>query len=178
MVRTISKFSGKCDVYDWISSPSTHVSNLTIYVGDSKEPLKIDYLTDIIPYYPFIVSMGYHNNETKEDVLRITSKSYVDIREEERLNNLLDNIKSIYKFCRKCHELFLVDKIVEKYNSYDFETEQIIREICARVERDGENATIDGIHLKICEYYREELYKEMIESGVYTEEEARKWIWK
>lgn len=182
MVRTISKFSGKCDVYDWVSSPSCHLSNLMIYVGESKEPIKIEYLTDIIPYYPHIVSIGYHNNETKEDIIRITPESYVEIRERERLQCMLEEIKNIYQRCLKNNELFIIDNVVEEmkthYLSYDLETHRAIKELAERVYENRFTTDISGISFSIFEHYKQELFKEMVDSGAYTEEEAKKWIWK
>lgn len=84
----MSRFSGKCDFCDEIEIFGLeHILNSDVYVGESKEPLKLTCLADCVPYYPYIVSVAHHDNVKKCSYIRLTSKSWVDI-EEERYGKL------------------------------------------------------------------------------------------
>ena len=58
----MSKFSGACDVYDWFDNRTKeHIKNSVVFIGNKAirdiEPY------ELVPYYPYLVSMGYMNNE-------------------------------------------------------------------------------------------------------------------
>lgn len=78
----MSRFSGKCDFCDEIEIVGLDkILNAEIYVGDSKEPLKLTCLADCVPYYPYVISVS---SQTEDGLyIRLTSKSWVDIAEEQ-----------------------------------------------------------------------------------------------
>lgn len=79
----MSRFSGKCDFCDEIEIFGLeHILNSEVYVGNSKEPLKLTCLADCVPYYPHIVSIAYHDNMNNRSCIRLTEKSWVDIEAE------------------------------------------------------------------------------------------------
>lgn len=79
----MSRFSGKCDFCDEIEIFGLdHILNSDVYVGDSKQPLRLASLRDCVPYFPYVVSMAHHNQEKNRGYIRLTSKSWVDIEEE------------------------------------------------------------------------------------------------
>lgn len=84
----MSRFSGKCDFCDEIEIFGLdHVLNCNVYLGDSDEPLRLTCLKDCIPYYPHIVVAAGMDNVNKTGVIRLSSRSWLDI-EEERYGHL------------------------------------------------------------------------------------------
>lgn len=91
----MSRFSGKCDFHDEIVIAGLeHILNSEVYVGNSAEPLKLTCLADCVPYYPYVVSIAYHDNVKKCGYIKLTEKSWVDI-EIERYGKF--NIHDYYK---------------------------------------------------------------------------------
>lgn len=79
----MSKFSGKCDFCDTIAIHGLdHVLRCDVYVGSSDTPLPLKTLADCVPYYPYVVSMAWHDNVKDRGMIRLTEKSWVDIEEE------------------------------------------------------------------------------------------------
>jgi len=77
----LSKFSGKCDFYDEIEIFGLeNILNSKIYIGDSKEPLKLTCRKDCIPYYPYVVTASAKTNGV--GTIFLTEKSWVDIEAE------------------------------------------------------------------------------------------------
>lgn len=84
----MSRFSGKCDFCDEIEICGIdHILNCNVYLEDSKEPLHLTCLEDCIPYYPHIVVAAGMDNVNKTGVIRLSSRSWLDI-EEERYGHL------------------------------------------------------------------------------------------
>lgn len=80
----MSKFSGKCDLYDCIEIHGVdHIMNCKIYIKDSTKPLEINSLADLVPYYPYVpISMGM-NNVDNTGTIRLTDRPYYEIEKEE-----------------------------------------------------------------------------------------------
>ena len=58
----MSSFSGACDVYDWFESRTTkHIKASTIHINGEEIRNMKPY--DLVPYYPYLISIGYMNNE-------------------------------------------------------------------------------------------------------------------
>lgn len=60
-VKILSRYSGKCDLYDSLITIHGFTeeeikTNVNIYVGANKDPLHIESIKDVIPYYPHLVS--------------------------------------------------------------------------------------------------------------------------
>ena len=57
----MSKYSGRCDVYDVFVMIRKYTdeelkNNVKVYVGDSETPLELNTQKDLIPYYPHLIS--------------------------------------------------------------------------------------------------------------------------
>ena len=140
-------------------------NDVIIYVGASTEPLHIEKMSDLIPFYPYIISSSYHNNKERKAVIHLTSESYVDREEREILEFRLKYLLRIYNRCKRNKIEFNVEEAVDKitWNGWN---EDIHRELANRVKLYGKKATVDGIHLKMHEIYRRELAEEMIRNGL------------
>lgn len=153
----MSKFSGKCDLYDWIEIAGGYQEFMdcgyTIYVGKSEEPLKIESLKDLVPYYPYVIS------SVAGGILHLSSRSWVDMEEERCLNNYLSAIIKNFNRCKRKKIEFDVDAAVKEVFLYCHENE--IRELANRVKEYGKKATVEGLHLSSYEHYREFLENEI-----------------
>lgn len=168
----MSIYSGKCDCYDTLVmihnySDEELKNNVSIYIGDSKEPLHISSKKDLIPYYPFLISSAYFNGEERIADIHLTSESYVDISEKERFDLYLKWILKIYNRCKRKKVEFNVDEAVEEIcpSRWDYDKDSII-ELVKRVGADGKKASAQGLHLKMCEYYRNRLAETMLCNGL------------
>jgi len=85
----MSKFSGKCDLADLIEIKGGYdkIKGYEIYLGDMEHLIEHHSLKDLVSYYPYIETMGYHNNSTNKGTIILSKKSWVDI-EEERYGHL------------------------------------------------------------------------------------------
>lgn len=166
----MSIYSGKCDVYDTLVSIHQYteeelIKNVKIYVGNSDEPLEIESYKSLIPYYPYIVASAYFNNKDRQAIISLSSESFVDEEERERLEWYLKDILKIYNRCKRNKEEFDVEMAVDGVSW--FSDKDVIREIARRVKESGARATLDGIHLEFHEhYYRQLLVDKMIENGL------------
>lgn len=165
----MSKWSGKCD---WADSLEIHnytleelQNNVEIYVGSSSEPLHIEKMEDLIPFYPHIVGFAFFNNEKNKSIVHLSSESWVETEEREVLEFRLKWLLKIYNRCKRKKIEFDVDSAVKEvtWNGWN---EKAHRELANRVKENGKKATIDGIHLKMQERYRQELVYEMLKNGL------------
>ena len=163
----MSRYSGKCD---WADSLEIHnytleelQNNVKIYVGNNTEPLHIEKMSDMIPYYPYIVGCAFYNNRTA--TVHLSSQSYVDIRERESLEFTLEWLLKIYNRCKRKKVEFHVEDAVKEitWNGWN---EEPYRELAKRVKEKGKKATVDGIHLEMQEIYRRDLVEEMLKNGL------------
>ena len=122
-------------------------------------------MSDLIPYYPYVVCTAVHNNADRTATIRLTSESYVDVEERERLNLYLEQLLKIYNRCKREKTKFDIKEAVDEVSFWNFNVEAIM-ELANRVAKSGKKATIDGIHLKMHEFYRKQLAEEMLKSGL------------
>lgn len=165
----MSNFSGKCD---WKDSLDIHnytleelQNNVKIYIGRSTEPLHIEKMSDMIPYYPYIVGSASFNNTERSAVIRLSSESFVDREEREILELKLKQILKTYNRCKRNKTEFKITDVVKELCWMDW-NKNAITELAIRVRDKGKKATIDGIHLSMHEYYREKLVEEMINNNL------------
>ena len=162
-------YSGKCDLADSLEIHNYTLeelqNNVTIYVGDNPEPLHIEKLEDLIPYYPYIIGSACYNNTERKSVIHLSSESWVDIEERDCLEFQLKNLLRIYNSCKQKKTEFDIEEVLKKvvWNGWN---EQPYRELAERVKEKGKKATVDGIHLKMHEHYRQELVDEMIRNNL------------
>ena len=161
----MSKFSGKCDLADTcdIFGIDKIISKYKIYTYGNILPLKIEKPSDLIPYYPYTITMMV---STKEDggAIHLSKESFVDEEEREHLGWDLSHIKKYWRKCKRDKKEFdekeALDMICFLFSPRDYQ-----REIIRRVKDKGNKATIDGIHAPSWDHYRRELYDKMVENG-------------
>ena len=172
MIAT-SKWSGKSDLFDTIKiyGVDNIIAKYNIYSYQDIIPLKIEKSADLIPYYPYIVSMMYSNKEEGGTII-LPPRSFVDAEEKEILTLKLDNAKKYFKQCKRKKEEFDENECI-KCVAF-FEPSEHEREIVKRVKEQGEKATIEGIHTPMHDRMRQELYDEMVNNG-WNEDKAYRW---
>ena len=191
----ISKYSGKCDfcIHLWIGGAETEEEAFNKFNGTKLyicQPLpnnfnwdkaleekinipetyykKVEYssINDLIPLYPHLIVLSCcDNTESRNSIVCLTSKSFVDIEEQESLEFNLKRLLTIYNRCRRKKIEFDVEEALKEivWNGWN---EEAYRELANRVKLCGKKATIDGIHLKMHERYRQELVDEMLKHGL------------
>lgn len=177
----MSMFSGKCDVYDTVVSiradgdPSKiDYTKLHIYSYDNPlVELRIDCEKDLVPYYPYLQS--YSSGYDGELHIHLSEQSFVDQEEQERLSWYLNDMLKYYKKCKRLKEEFTLSGFFASKGS-SYWDKDIIVEIFNRVAKDGVKADITGLHDKAHDYYRNNLYEEMLRVG-YTAFHATMWCW-
>lgn len=167
--------SGKCDLQDFLSD-ITDFSKIKIHAcGHELIPLRIDSRKDVIPYYPYLVAIG-NGDKDGNRIMHISSESFIDCEEKEWLTNDMNRIKKYYRKCKR-NKLPFDDKeakeliwgFLDGFPDYK-------QEIIDRVKEYGEKATIDGIHDRIHENMRKQLYDLMIKEG-WEEPLAYRWVY-
>lgn len=168
----MSSYSGKCDVYDSLVMIHNYTdeelaNNVKIYqgYGDKEKLLDIKCRKDLIPYYAHLISSSAQNNVDRTAHIHITSESFVDSEEHESLEFKMKRVLTVYNRCKRKKIDFVVDDVVEELAWKGFD-DHIYREIATRVQSNGKKANLDGIHMRMHEYYRKELVKEMINNGL------------
>lgn len=133
--------------------------------GETEKLLNITSRKDLIPYYAHLVSAACYDNVERTSSIHLSRDSWVDIEERESLEYKLKRVMMVYNRCKRKKIEFDVEATVEEVAWKGFD-DDIYREIANRVKEHGKKANIDGIHLKMHEYYRKELVKTMIENGI------------
>ena len=175
----MSKYSGKCDFADTVEimaercGKEIFLSKYKVYFGDNFLPLAMNEPRDVIPYYPYLVgAMG----SSKEDGgnIYLSTRSFVDTEEEKTINWYLQDI---LKYWRRCKRKKIPFEKEEAHNhiilGFDQELEN---ELIDRVALYGDKTSIDGIHLKLHDSYRKELYDDMIAAG-FEEDKTYRWCY-
>lgn len=165
----MSRFSGKCDFADSLEIHEYTLeelqNNVIIYIGHNTEPLHIESMSDLIPYYPHIIGLGCYNNIERKSEIHLSSESFVDFEERNILEFYLKGLLRIYNRCKRKKIEFNVEDAIKELCWSDWNKPQIT-ELANRVKEKGKKATIDGIHLTMHEYYRQELVDEMLKNGL------------
>lgn len=140
-------------------------NNVKIYVGNNSEPLHIEKMEDLIPYYPYLIGCAYYNNTERKSIIHLSSESFVDREERDILEYELKHLLRIYNRCKRKKIEFDVEESLKEivWNGWN---EEPYRELANRVKEKGKKATIEDIHLKMHEYYRRELVEEMLNNGL------------
>ena len=122
---------------------------------------KIEYssIKDLIPFYPYLVGFSCG------DVICISDESFVDEEERDRLETSLKWLLRIYNRCKRKKMEFNVEDALKEvcWNGWN---EEPYRELANRMAKNGKKTTIDGIHLRMHEHYRQELVEEMLKYGL------------
>lgn len=129
---------------------------------------KIEYssIKDLIPFYPHIIGFAAcDNTDSHNSVVCLSRESFVDSEERENLEFRLKHLLRIYNRCKRKKIEFDVEEALKEVVWGDWNKEAY-RELANRVANKGKKATVDGIHLKMHEYYRRELVNEMLKHGL------------
>lgn len=173
----MSKYSGKCDVYDtfWDRSDE-YINNSKFYIYCNGRDHKLDIHNhfDLMPYYPFLLGSGGFGKD--DCTAYIASDSFVDKEEKEFLEYDLHQVIRIYNRCKRNKEEFNPENVYDELNFFN-EDNKILREIINRVAEKGSKADVDGLHRNMQEYYRTLLYEDMVDAG-YDELKAYRWVFK
>ena len=189
----MSMFCGKCDLWDslvmireindesdWSKikiyqhTPDTYFDETGLH-GDIL--LDIKCLKDLLPYAAHLIGMSYGDKDGNY-IAHISSRSFVDEEEEERFTWILDDIKKIYRRCKRKKIPFeLEDVIKELVWQYDSENmKKAVETLFNRVKEHPCTKDISGLHDNMHQYYRKRLYEDMVEAG-YTEDQAHEWVY-
>ena len=161
----MSKYSGKCDVYDSVIMINNIIDfkKLKIYAYNNEIiPLRIDSQKDLMPYYSFLTSFR-SGNKDGDCIIHLSSQSWVDIEEKERLEYKMDDLKRYYRSCKRKKVPFDKDKALKMISF--FTPEQYEFELVDRVSEYGEKSTIDNIHTSYHDKMRQSLCDDMIKEG-------------
>lgn len=170
----MSKFSGKCDVYDHFCNKSDeYIKNSKIFLGENPVPLRIDNHHDLAPYYSHIIYLG--GGDQGGYSCHITEKSYIDTEEQEHLGWILRDLKKYYRKCRRDHVGFNEEEALRDIGFTVDDSSN--RELARRVAEQGNKATIDGVHTFMGDYYRNLLLEEMMRLG-WKKGLSKYWLWK
>ena len=71
----------------------------------------------------------------------------------------------VFTRCKRKKIEFNIDEAVNEVCYMNWNIKQIT-ELAQRVKEKGKKATINGLHLDVCEYYRQELVNEMVKHGL------------
>lgn len=160
----MSKFSGKCDLYDSVVAIGGYdIKNIELFImkNNKSYPLKLNEPRDLIPYYPYVPCMSsYMGGKYKAWI----NESFIDTEEKERLEFDLEELLREYRRAKR-------KKIEFKPNGNWY-----YKEIIERVKEQGEKATIEGLHLPLHNHYRKSLAEEMEKNG-YTDYEIIQWVY-
>lgn len=175
----MSMYSGKCDFGDWLfmindDKPLEEVlANTKVYIGDNILPLKMETYKDALPYAPFLTTTLAHSDG--KTVIRLSTRSYVDIEEEEFLMYEMDAVKRRYRSLKRKKEKITEDELLK---SIVWGTpKEYQKEIVKNVLIDKEKASIQHIHIDLKDkLYRERLVKDMVSAG-WTYNEAYQWVY-
>ena len=170
----MSQYSGKCDICDHFymrdydeAALEKEIKNTDFYIhtpNGRKHKLEINTIKDLIPYYPYLMSVGAFDKSTGHSYIEMSSRSFVDREEEEFLSWSLREALAEYKRCKRKKIPFDVqaylDKIPKSFvREYD-------KEIAERVAKDGLKATTKGIFITSKDkWYRNPLARKMSEVG-------------
>ena len=159
-VFIISKYSGKCDFKDMCEIHNIdNILKSNVYISWNIIPLKFESEKDLIPYYPYIVGFSTTINGIGE--IRLSTESYVDRSERESLEFYTKECQRYVNKCKRKKEEVNLDHFDTMYNQYN---KDIYKEILTRLVDKSKEFTLDGIYLTMAEYYRKELYDEMVKN--------------
>lgn len=150
------------------------LQNSNIYIGDNPIPLRINNQHDLAPYYPYLIGIGGWGDGHYN--LRISTMSFIDEEERDHLTWKLNDVKRYWRSCKRKKIPYDIEKATQLISFFGMPN-GIEQEIAERVEKDGDKATIDGIHDYMHELYRNKLLEEMIRLG-WDKRVAKYWIWK
>ena len=172
----MSKYSGKCDLYDSImiyagdKDVEEILPKVSIYLGESIIPLRIDTYKDLIPYFPFVPYIC--GSDPSGMMLRLPSMSFVDQTEQERVKYAKERVMKDYNRCKRAHTDF-----IPKNYYIDGEIEYVIaNDLAAHGKKYIDEKEYRNIDHFLTDFYRKELDVDMINAG-WEEPRAFQWVY-
>ena len=183
----MSKYSGKCDLADWIDGYEDRdpefYKKIKLYVRekDGEKLVPLNSAKDLIPYYPFII--GYGNGHSDGSMsLCIGSKSYITQEEERYFEWEKDQMVKYYNYCKRkkiAYEVSdAIDYVLYGQDKADVRYREELEPLARAVGQKGKKASCEGmrrVSSGVGSYYRNEWKTALIEAG-WTESEADAWI--
>ena len=183
----MSKYCGKCDLWDLlvmireVNDETTDWDKIKIYqINDDStfdengwnnvELLDIKCLKDLLPYAAYIVNMASWGKDYC--IVYIGTESYAQQMERKRIEWAVRDLKCIYrKYKRKKIDFNVDDMLREIWNPSELD-----KQVAQRIMEHPTSFKTDGLKVLICEYYKANLYDDMIKEG-YSENEAYEWCY-
>jgi len=177
----MSMLTGKCDFYDSFmmihgecntEKALENIKKLELYVpgSDGRDHLvKTETLLDVAKYFPYIISHGCFSSDAF--VIYLSSTSYIDVMENERIKLYVDDIMRYWKKCKRQKKAFVVEECIGNQTTYNYDIKLLIAN---KVQKDGDKAIFDDIHLPTYEHARKEWFKTLVEFG---SSEYKAWCW-
>lgn len=186
----MSVFSGKCDLWDSlvmireVNDETTDWSKIKIYQHTDEsyfdetgfrncQLLDIKCLKDLLPYAAFLTGAAYGNADGTY-ICYIGRRSFIDTEEEERFTWDLNEIKKLYRRCKRKKIEFTEDYVLNELSWIT--NKEPIKTLFYRVKEHPYSANVEGLHDNLHQYYRKKLEEDMIEAG-YTPEQAYEWVY-
>jgi hypothetical protein len=182
----MSRFSGKCDFYDFLFMHGDTDGNMSGEAYRRKVRMFIKNVQirnesdkDLVPYYPFVGSFGAGRDGA---TFCFPPMSHVDWMDCDSLSTILAEVNRVYRKMVRKKLPKTADQIVELIgSSFDYlkmDGDDPVRFMAERKIAMGKKANVPMIpgdyRLKIRDMYRQELADEMVKAG-YTEKEANAW---
>lgn len=163
----MSLYSGKCDMADVVEIHGIdNMLKSKIFIESNIVPLKIETEKDLVPYYPFLIASS--GSENGIGSFRITDESYVDREERQILDYYTNECKDYIKKCKRNKQDVDIEHFKNEYQP------DIYNQILSRLLDKSCEFNLYGIHTYMAEYYRIQLYNEMIRVG-WTPSQALLW---
>ena len=125
----MSLYSGKCDFCDMCDIHNVdNILKSNVYIGWNIIPLKFETKKDLIPYYPYLVSLSATTNGVGE--IRLSTESYVDRSERESLELYTKECQRYVNKCKRKKEFCDISHF-NKENDYGYN--EIYEEIISRL---------------------------------------------
>ena len=160
----MSRFSGKCDICDIYGDYSDEqLRKSEFYIGRNPVPLRITSQHDLVPYYPHLIRMSTCRDGVATVIM--TDESFIDSEEKQHLNLKMERFKKYRRKCKRNKIPYEVEEAVKAVLFFPESASDLDYEIARRVGEMGDRATIEGLHDKLREYFRRELYREMLDLG-------------
>lgn len=175
----MGKISGKSDFEDFCEMHHSIEEVLSKYkifaYGNELVPLNMKSKKELVVYYPWLVGLMSSNKETG-GVVHLSSENYLDIEEEQRIQNDYDEVLRYYKKCKRKKEKFDKNAALELIDYPWGNQEPYKIELINRISEMGAKASIDGLHTKSHDACRKEWYDLMVEEG-WDENQAYCWVY-
>ena len=179
----MSRFSGKCDLYDCeVMIQGNRFPNywegLDLYIykdPDSfdAEKIEITCAKDLVPYYPFVECLSYGSSDGKRKVY-IGDRSFITTENKYMLNAYKEQLVKIYNKCKRKKIPYNAEEAWKEVDSWN--PREDIYELAKRVGENGKKASIDGLTWSdIVRYYRNDWIDCLVENG-FDKEWAEKWV--